>query len=112
VITSTRDRREFNPLYLSRGELAWIEQPGDSKEPDLITSRTAGGTPVVLARSNNQIVSAATSKDGKTLAWVIGQASERDKKVVDYLLRIRALATGQERFIRFPSGERIASVGF
>jgi len=112
MVTATRDRREFNPIYLARGELAWIEQSRDPNEPDLITSRTAGGTPVVLARSSNQIVAARASYDGTMLAWVIGQASERDKKAVDYLLRIRSLAGGQERFIRFPPGERIASVGF
>ena len=112
LITSTRERREFNPVYLSRGELAWIEQSRDTKEPDLIASRTAGGTPVVLARSSNQIIAARASYDGTTLAWLIGQASERDRKVVDYLLRLRWLASGKEQFIRFPSGERVVSVGF
>jgi len=111
--TSTRDRREARPVYLSSGELAWVLMRRDKREPDLVLRQAAGGgSPAAIVTSELTMVDVAFAPDGSRVAWVASRPLEQNRNLLEFTFQWRSLTSGAETSVRLLPGERITSPAF
>jgi uncharacterized protein YjdB len=111
--TQTSDRRETRPIYLSTGELAWVQVRREKREPDQLLRQAApGGMPTPMISTDLTLVSVAASRDGSRLAWVASRPQERNRDVLEFTFQWRSLASGAETSVRLLPGERITSPAY
>ena len=113
ALTSTRDRSESRPAFLSDGQLAWVLPRSDKREPNQVLKETApGGTPTPIFTSEATIVDIAFARDGSRVAWISSRPDDRNRNGLEFTFQWRALPGGAETSVRLQPGERITSPAF
>ncbi|HXE57093.1 MAG TPA: hypothetical protein VNK43_03770, partial [Gemmatimonadales bacterium] len=106
--------RESAPRFFPNGDLLYaVDRPGKGAGAALMRLTPATGAATTLGTTDHPVTALAVSRDGETLAYVLGRLVDASRGQTRYSLHLRGAAPGAvPAEVKLQAGEQVATPSF